>query len=100
MHCKSLQSAEAEFLIYFTEEYFTLINIIILSLNSYECAANKENKCIFSCPLINLLFHIYCVIGLETLPAELQRNFNLMRDLDTRAQGKMTRFIRIKTVKS
>lgn len=26
-------------------------------------------------------------LGLETLPSELQRNFNLMRDLDTRVQG-------------
>ena len=29
----------------------------------------------------------FAVVGLETLPTELQRNFNLMRDLDQRTQG-------------
>ena len=28
--------------------------------------------------------------GLETLPTELMRNFNLMKDLDKRTQGKVT----------
>lgn len=29
------------------------------------------------------------ILGLEHLPIELQRNFTLMRDLDSRAQGLM-----------
>ena len=29
-------------------------------------------------------------VGIETLPQELQRNFTLMRDLDQRAEGKIS----------
>ena len=32
-----------------------------------------------------MLFKLF--LGLESLPTDLQRNFNLMRDLDTRSQG-------------
>lgn len=42
--------------------------------------------------LINRVHHLilgllFVLAGLESLPGELQRNFNLMRDLDQRAQG-------------
>ncbi|ELT89616.1 hypothetical protein CAPTEDRAFT_140369 [Capitella teleta] len=30
--------------------------------------------------------------SLETLPMELQRNFNLMRDLDSRSQGQSVHY--------
>lgn len=38
------------------------------------------------------IYHIlryFWILGLEHLPIELQRNFKLMRDLDTRAQSLM-----------
>lgn len=40
-------------------------------------------------PKLIFLFICFYIIGLETLPTELQRNFNLMRDLDQRTQGRM-----------
>lgn len=39
--------------------------------------------------MLIFLFICFYIIGLETLPTELQRNFNLMRDLDQRTQGRM-----------
>ena len=39
-------------------------------------------------PKPKIYFHMYVLfLGLESLPTELQRNFNLMRDLDQKAQG-------------
>lgn len=48
---------------------------------------------LFGGKLMIIIIHIYLTViclwtGLEALPLELQRNFNLMRDLDKRAQGK------------
>jgi len=39
--------------------------------------------------LFDVLLTDYVVLfaGLESLPVELQRNFNLMRDLDSRSQS-------------
>ena len=41
---------------------------------------------------VNIL-RLTCIVfaGIETLPQELQRNFTLMRDLDQRAEGKITK---------
>ena len=39
------------------------------------------------------ILRLTCIVfaGIETLPQELQRNFTLMRDLDQRAEGKITK---------
>ncbi len=37
--------------------------------------------------MYSLTVSLFLFTGLESLPTELQRNFTLMRDLDTRSQG-------------
>lgn len=41
------------------------------------------------CAVIKIYILTYWCLGLENLPVELQRNFTLMRDLDSRAQELM-----------
>ena len=44
-------------------------------------------NCLLLKNLLLLIFMFIDIAGLETLPPELTRNFNLMRDLDQRTQG-------------
>lgn len=48
-----------------------------------------DSKLPFCASKINSNYNFVSISGLEHLPIELQRNFKLMRDLDTRAQSLM-----------